>query len=682
MLAAIRRFAKSPWATGLMALLVMSFAVFGIRDVFNSGAVGDAVVKVGNRKITSSDFRKMFDRYLQGIAQQNGGKAISIQDAAAQGLDARALNEVAYEESVGALITHLGVRPSDKLVADELGKAQRFRDPLTGKFDAKAYKAFLRENNTTADEIEGSIRDQIGQQHLLTALVAGVQAPFAYTAVQAAYNGETRSFSYVALTPNMVPTPAPPTDAELQAFMKSNAAAFLRPEVRTVSLVRFAASQLAPTVALDPKDVQKRYDFEKDNLSTPEKRSLVQIPLKSASDGSAVAARLQKGDDPSAVAKSLGVQAVVLADFPATAIPDRAVADAAFAMKPGEVRTVAGSLGPTVIKLTGVTPGKAVTLDEARPKIEQEARLAAAAAKAQDLARKYDDARSGGANLHDAAAKAGVPVTALPPFTAQGTDAKGQHVPAPEKLITTAFALAQGGDSDVLQAAPGEFYAIRVEKVDPAAPVPLDEVRGPLSQRLTLGKLATALQAKADSLTAQAKADGSLDGVARSLGVPVQHASGVTRAAAGQPNAAYGPRLLGVVFGGKPGAVVVAPDKLTMVLARIDQVASAPLPMLVPRARPRGGPPPRPLRRRRQPRPRGRPHGDEAADRRPARPLGPGSRRRPGRRRSGRPRFLTGRLPCAASRPRTPSPPPTPKVAPRWCGHGLSTTSRRRSPPS
>ncbi len=581
MLATIRRFAKSPWATGLMALLVMSFAVFGIRDVFNSGAVGDAVVKVGDRKITSTQFRAMFDRYLQGIAQQNGGKAISIQDAAAQGLDARALSEVAYEESVGALVTHLGVRPSDKLVADELGKAQRFRDPLTGKFDTKAYKAFLAENHTSADEIEGSIRDQIGQQHLLTALVAGIQAPFAYTAVQAAYNGETRSFSYVALTPNMVPTPAPPTDAELQAFMKANAAAFQRPEVRTVSLVRFSAAQLAPTVVLDPKDVQKRFDFEKDSLSTPEKRSLVQIPLKAAADGPAVVARLQKGEDPSVVAKSLGVQAVLLTDSPATAVPDRAVADAAFAMKPGEARAVAGALGPAVVKVFAVTPGKAVTLDEARPKIEQEARLAAAAAKAQDLARKYDDAHAGGANLHDAAAKAGVPVTPLPPFTAQGTEAAGQRVPAPEKLVSTAFALAPGADSDVLQAAPGEFYAIRLEKVDPAAPVPLDAVRGPLSQRLTLGKLATALQAKADALTAQAKKDGNLDGVARSVGASVQHATGVTRAAASQPNAAFGPRLLGAVFGGKPGSVVVAPDKLTMVVARVDQVASAPVPVLM-----------------------------------------------------------------------------------------------------
>ncbi len=581
MLATIRRFAKSPWATGLLALLVMSFAVFGIRDVFNSGAAGDAVVKVGNRKITSAQFRTMFDRYLQGVAQQNGGKAISVQDAAAQGLDARALTEVAYEESVGALVTHLGVRPSDKLVADELGKAQRFRDPITGKFDTKAYKAFLRENNTTADEIEGSIRDQIGQQHLLTGLVAGVQAPFAYTAVQAAYNGEARSFSYVALTPNMVPTPAPPTDAELQAFMKANAAAFQRPEVRTVSLVRFSAAQLAPTITPDPKDVQKRFDFEKDSLSTPEKRSLVQIPLKSAAEGPAVVARLQKGEDPAAVARSLGVQAVVLADSPATAIPDRAVADAAFAMKPGDVRAVAGALAPAVVKLTAVTPGKAVTLDEARPKIEQEARLAAAAAKAQDLARKYDDVRSGGANLHDAAAKVGVAVTALPPFTAQGVDARGQHVPAPQKLFETAFALAPGADSDVLQAAPGEFYAIRLEKVDPAAPVPLDAVRAPLSQRLTLGKLATALQAKADALTVQAKKDGNLDGVAKAVGVPVQHATGVTRATAGQPNPAFGPRLLGAVFGGKPGAVVVAPDKLTMVLARVDQVSSAPLPQLV-----------------------------------------------------------------------------------------------------
>ena len=52
MLASIRAFAKSPAAAVLIGLLVVSFAVFGIRDVFKGQAAGDAVVKVGSRSLS------------------------------------------------------------------------------------------------------------------------------------------------------------------------------------------------------------------------------------------------------------------------------------------------------------------------------------------------------------------------------------------------------------------------------------------------------------------------------------------------------------------------------------------------------------------------------------------------------------------------------------------------------
>ena len=184
MLALIRRFAKSPAASGLLGLLVLSFAVFGLSDVFRNAGRGDAVVQAGRRTVTGAQFRAMFDRYLQGLAQQNGGQAPSIQDAAAQGADQQVLNEVVVEESANAAIARAGVRPADELILGELAKAARFRNPITGAFDKSAYESFLREQRLTPQEVEGSLRDQIAQRQFLTGLVAGLQAPVTLTAVQ------------------------------------------------------------------------------------------------------------------------------------------------------------------------------------------------------------------------------------------------------------------------------------------------------------------------------------------------------------------------------------------------------------------------------------------------------------------------------------------------------------------
>ncbi|MDB5468123.1 MAG: rotamase family protein, partial [Phenylobacterium sp.] len=60
MLSAIRAFAKSWVAAVLIGLLIVSFAVFGIRDVFRNSAP-DAVITAGSRTITSTDFKREFD---------------------------------------------------------------------------------------------------------------------------------------------------------------------------------------------------------------------------------------------------------------------------------------------------------------------------------------------------------------------------------------------------------------------------------------------------------------------------------------------------------------------------------------------------------------------------------------------------------------------------------------------
>ena len=571
MLALIRRFAKSPAATVLLGLLLASFAVFGIGDVFKSVGRQDTVVDVAGRTVTANRFKSMFDRYLKGAAQQAGKPAPTIQEAAAQGLDVQALNEISYEEAMGAAVARSGVRPGDELVAAELRKAPRFFNSVTGVFDKKLYQAFLRENDTTSAELEGNLRDQIAQRHFLTGLVAAMQAPKAFTLVQATFNGETRDFDAVSIPASAVPTPPKPTDAELTVFMKENAAQLTRPETRTVSLVRFSAAALAPTVAIDPAEVKKRFDFERDTLSTPEKRSVVQIPLKSAAQAGDVIARLKRGEAPAAVAKSVSAVPVLSEDAPKTAIPDPVIGQAAFAMAQGEVKgPVAGKLGLAVVQVLKITPGHEATLDEVRPKIEAEVRKAAATEKADELAQKYDDARNGGSNLAEAATKAGVPVTQLPPFTATGVIANGQPLPVPKKLVATAYQLAKGGESELLQAGPGESYAIRVDAVAPAAPLTLEEIRAPLTARLMQQKLGAALAAKGEAVAAEARKKGSLEGLAGA----VQHVAGVDRAMAQRPQSPYPPQLLAAVFGAKPGQVLVAPGQgASVAVVRVTRIA-------------------------------------------------------------------------------------------------------------
>jgi peptidyl-prolyl cis-trans isomerase D len=567
MLAAIRAFAKSSVAAVLIGLLIVSFAVFGIRDVFR-GHVSNAVIIAGSRTVTANDFRREFE-LVRKRAEQEMGQPVTVETAAANGLDREVLRGMATREAFAELMHRIGIRPSDKLILDQITKIPAFFNPVSGRFDEQQYRQKLAQNELTPDRFERALRDETAQQHLLSGLSNALMAPRAYASMAAIYALETRDVDYLSVDPGSVPKPAAPTDEQLTAFMKENAAQLTLPEFRILTVVRFSPAAIGANLPVDEAEVRKRFEFRKDTLSTPELRSLVQIPAKDAQTAQAISARLQKGEAPAAVAKSLGVDAISYDNKPQAAIPDHKLAAAVFQLQPGQVSTVQGELGLAVVTVTSVLPAKTVSFEQARPAIEAELRKDAAAEKVYALTQAYDDAHQKGANITEAARKAGVAATTIGPISREGRDQQGQQVAGfNQKLADTAFALPAGGESEVVEAGDGEYFAVRTDKIIPPAMPPLAAIRPQLAQAWMMRQLVQSLQTKADALAARVNKGESLEAVAASAGVQLVHATGVDRQS-GEQNPLMSPDLLGNAFGRKPGEVFTARGRNAIVVGKV-----------------------------------------------------------------------------------------------------------------
>ena len=561
MLAGFRTFAKSPFAVVLFALLIISFAVFGISDVF-TGPSSSSVVSAGSRSVSPQDFKIRFDTYRKET-ERRSGEIITPDQAVERGVDRQILEEVAFQESIAEMIHRAGVRPSDKLIGDVVRQQmsglhpnQRPFDPITGKFDPKMYAALLAQNDLTPETYEKSLRDDIAQTQFFTGVANGLHAPRIYSALQAAYGLESRDLAAFAVNPASIPRPADPTDAQLTAFMKQNAERLTRPETRVLSIMRVSAQALEPSVSVDPAQVQKTFDFRKDTLGAPETRSLVQIVAPDAKAAAVIAQRLGKGEQPAVVASAYGAKPVIISDKPRSALPDRKVADAAFALAAGQVSApITGDLGVSVIKLTKITPGSAATLESVRPAIEAELRAQNAQAKAYEQTQAYQDAHDAGADLLAAAGKAEAMVMTTAPITAQGADETGQPIPGlTPDILKTAFALSAGGESELVEIGKGEYYAVKAEKVIAAALPPLAEIRPQLAQVWLQNEMTERLRAKAQALAAEVKKGKSLESVAAASGSRVQRVPGISRQNA-QEHQGLGRDLLVATFGAKPGEV-------------------------------------------------------------------------------------------------------------------------------
>jgi peptidyl-prolyl cis-trans isomerase D len=572
MLSATRKFAKSWVAAVLIGLLVISFAIFGINDAFNGNYTND-VIKAGSRTISGPDFRREFDNFRKA-AEEQSKQPVSIEQAVEFGLDKRLLEELATREAFGEMLHKIGVRPSDRLVSAELRKIPAFFNPISGAFDKALYEQRLGENGLTPARFDTLMRDQIAESHAASAMVNGLRVPRAYSALGAVFEMESRNVGYFTIDPRSVPAPALPTDAQLTAFMKEKSAQLTRPEFRVLSVVAFSPSMISAALPIDEAEVQKRFAFRKDTLARPETRTVVQIPVKDAAAAQAVAARLTKGEDPAAVAKSVGVEAINYVDKPQSAIADKRVGAAAFALQPGQVSAaIQGDLGVAVVKVTKVTPGQTVTLDQVRPQIEAELRKDAAAEKVYALSQAYEEARGTGANLADAAKKAGVPVMTVGPVTQQGQGSQGQPLPGvTPKMLELAFTLPAGGESEIQEAGNGEYFAVRVERIIPSALPPLAEVKPELTRVWMMTEMLKRLQTKADEYAARVRKGESLEAVAAAAGSKVARSAGIDRQNAAQ-NTALSRDALVKAFNAKPGEVFTANGvQFGLVVAKLETV--------------------------------------------------------------------------------------------------------------
>jgi len=579
MLAFFRAFAKSWAAKLLFGVLLIGFTVWGIQGGLVPHISTD-VISAGQRHLSETEFRNIVDRQLARVRQEQG-EAPTLDQLVKQGVPQQWANQMAQDYGFQAWIEQIGVKPDKSLTVEAMKEIPGLRsvfNPVTGVFDEKAFRAILAQNQVNEAVFLQDLHDGIAQRDLTAAIKAGTVAPQLYTALESNAVMQTRDASYFALEAKSLGQPPQPTQADLQKLYKDAAAQLRRPESRALTVAIFDPRLAASSVTINPADVQKSFEFRKDTFSVPEKRTFVEITAKDAKAAAQAAAALRAGQSPDAAAKAAGGQATTQTDLAKTAVPDTHVADAVFALKPGQVSDAFQSdAGYAVVKLASVTPGRAATLEDKRGEIENELRQRAAQDKVQDMIQKYSEARDAGANVTQAAAKVGAQVADLPPMTAQGQTFNGEQVKVPQqvlqKILGVGFSLPKGGQSDAQALGGGVYFAVGVKDVRPAYTPSFDEVRPQLTQAWTNRQVSTKLKAKSDELLARLKKGEPIAQVAASVGAKLEHVADWKRTPPQANNLTS--VVTSMIFSakkGEPFAYPLSPNIPVMVVGQVEAV--------------------------------------------------------------------------------------------------------------
>lgn len=566
MITQFRKFAKSPWAFAVVGLIAVSFIFVGNEANLFSALGPQHVIKAGDRSVDRNTFRADFER-VRGNYQEQSGQPITFEMLIDANVHVQYLESQAQRLGFLNWAWKVGIRPGKELVLQQIRQAPIFFNQITGKFDEEAYRSILAAEGLTPQTLEQEFRDQYAQNHYAAALYAGVRVPRIYGAVIATGATERRDGRWFAVTREIAGSAGNPTDEQLEAYLKENAARFTRPETRVVSVVLFTnAPGQRPEIS--EADIQERFEFRKDALSVPERRTFSIYPAANAEAAQRIATALRAGQNP-------GVEPTAYNQTPKTAVSDPAVAEAAFALTgPGISDPVQGRVGFSVVRVTAIQAGEPATLASVRDAIVAELETEAERRQAFDRVQAYEAARASGQTLEQAVAAVGARIVPMPAFTQDGRRLDGSPLNAPPQIFSTAWELTQGAVSDVVDAGQGQYFVLRLDTIQPSSLIPLAEVRAPLSQEWTMRENDRLMRNKSEELAARVRAGEDIGDVARSVGATLVVRTELVQDQ--QTAESLGQGLIQGLFGQGKDQVFVQPlSQNAFVVGRVDAIRAA-----------------------------------------------------------------------------------------------------------
>lgn len=478
MLEFLRKGAKSWVAKGLILLLIASFAVWGISDVFTTGA-NSAVAQYGEQVVTVEEYADQLVRARSQLSQQ-AQRAITFAEFRDIGYDQLVLAQLVRQRVMAAELAEIGISAPDDAVAEAIRAIPGFGG-ATG-FSAARYRSALAQQGYSPAQFEELTRVTLGQSVLFGAAEGTGTAPPGLGPRIAAYQGERRSVIAVLLTPERAPDPGAPDAAALKAQYEATPDAYTAPERRSGLYVHVDFDALVRENAPQETQIEDWYAENADTLGEPAARVIDQLPLpEDAADAHAASVidgtksfedlARELGEDPA----GLDIGRVVQGDLP------EAVESAVFAAaEPGIVGPLQAPSGAVLVRIREVVEGGTPPLAEVRDLISAQLARDAALDRAPEFANEIDELRAAGKSLEEIAEATGLTLGRFDQIAESGALPGGDvadGVVGTDLFLTEVFAAIDHEERDLVETREGGFFLVLVERIEDSRLQDLDEVR-------------------------------------------------------------------------------------------------------------------------------------------------------------------------------------------------------------
>jgi peptidyl-prolyl cis-trans isomerase D len=577
------------WLKWSLAIVILAFIVLYIPSFLKPDLAGnnDVVASVEGREITVARFRQAYQRQMQAYRTQFGGN-VDERMLKQLGIDQRIVQQMIEEETALAEASRLGIGATDEEVQTRIATMPGLME--NGQFiGEQRYRQLLQMQNPplTPHDFEEQIRRGITLEKLQAALTNWITVSDKELEDEYKRRNEKVKLAVVSFPADKFREGLEATDAELSAYYEAHKNDLKIPEKRKVKYALVDMQAIRNRIQVSPQDVQRNYEDNQQQYSTPEQVRASHILLKTeGKDDAAVKkqaedllAKVKAGADFAQLATKYSeddaskVKGGDLDFFPkGQMVPE--FDKAAFSMKVGEISPlVKTQYGYHIIKVTDKKPATTKSLDEVRAQIEDQIKWDRAQTEAQRTADDVAKSLKTPADLDTVAKARGLTVGESGLFSKDEPIAGLGMAPA---VAERAFELKDGEVSEAIRTPQGFAFIAVTGKQDSYVPK-LEEVKAKVRDEVLKKKAGEVAKQKAVTIGAQMKS-GDFNTAAKAAGLDVKTTEFIAR---GAPIGDIGvsPAVDAVAFAMQPNAVSdpIATDNGTVivkVLERQDPPAS------------------------------------------------------------------------------------------------------------
>ena len=402
MLDTLRKSVTGPFVKILIGILILSFAVWGIQDIFGNFKKTVAI-EIDDYEVSLDQLVTEYNNQLSIISSQLD-KQISLKESLELGIDEIAIENLIRKMVLQIEINKLGIDISEEFVAEQIINDDNFK--IDGRFNKVRYEQLLSYAGYN-DETYVQSEINVNKQNQLFNIIGNrTYIPNVLIEMVDEFNKTERVIEYIDLPKSKIVVKTP-SERELLEFYEKFKNGYKKSETRDFAALILEPENIKKGIQVTPSQINEYFNANLDSFNISETRELYQFFFNdevTAYNFYNDSYQLEFNELLTKYLKSK--EQSYLGSVGKDEILDFEVADAAFNMIEGEFgEPIDGMLGNSVLYLEKINPGKVPTVDDVAAEIQDEIQIQEAIDLVEMLYFEIEDDLLNGSSIEEASAK-------------------------------------------------------------------------------------------------------------------------------------------------------------------------------------------------------------------------------------------------------------------------------------